>query len=296
VVRLYDPFESYFHQGRVARDAPATESSPSLPSLEARVEAETDEGLWARLRSLVPGAQGGKRLGRELFAAALDRPRVMNALAETFGEKVSRRGCLLIVGVEGARPRTEVEAGLVFRELERAGGRDLGEQPGQKWYAHRYAVSYRMSKVFEAGAFVDTMEVATTWERLVDLHEAVRRAIGRHAFVGAHFSHAYPEGCSIYFTFVGHGAHRAEQERKYDAIWRDGLEAVTRAGGTISHHHGVGLMKAPFMAEEHRESMAIYRALKRTFDPDGIMNPGKMGLEPPGDPDGAKPWATITRS
>ena len=217
---------------------------------------------------------------------------MINVLAEAFGDKVSRRGCLLVVGVEGARPRTEIESGLVFRELERAGGRDLGEQPGQRWYAHRYAVSYRMSKIFEAGAFVDTVEVAATWERLLDLHDAVRRAIGRHAFVGAHFSHAYPEGCSIYFTFVAHGARRAEAERKYDAIWHDALVATTRAGGTISHHHGVGALKAPFMADEHRESMAIFRALKRTFDPDGILNPGKMGLDVPEQ----RPWATITRN
>jgi alkyldihydroxyacetonephosphate synthase len=295
VVRLYDPFESFFHFRR-GDDVPSRDgaraAAAALPSLEAPAEDEGDDGLLARLRALVPGAQSGRRLGRELFAAALDRPRMLNALAETFGEKVSRRGCLLIAGVEGARPRTEVEAGIVFRELERAGGRDLGEQPGQRWYAHRYAVSYRMSKVFEAGAFVDTMEVAATWERLLDLYEGVRRAIGKHAFVGAHFSHAYPEGCSIYFTFVAHAGRRADAERKYDVIWKDGLEATTRAGGTISHHHGVGLMKGPYMAEEHRESMAIFRALKRTLDPDAILNPGKMGLDIPE----GQPWATITRS
>ena len=133
--------------------------------------------------------------------------------------------------------------------------------------------------MFRDGAFVDTMEVASTWERLIDLYHSVREAIGRHAVVMAHFSHAYADGCSIYFTFAAHGARRrAEAERLYDAIWRDGLEAATRVGGTISHHHGVGLLKAPYMAGEHREAMAIFRALKDSLDPDGIFNPGKMGL------------------
>ena len=294
VVRLYDPFESYFHFRREdGLEDGGEEEIPrgALPELEAPEES-ADDGLLGRLRSLIPGAEGGRRLSRELFAAALDRPRVVNVLAEAFGDKVSRRGCLLIVGVEGARPRTEIEAGLVFRELERAGGVDLGEQLGQRWYDHRYAVSYRMSKIFEAGAFVDTIEVAATWERLLDLYEGIRKAIARHAFVGAHFSHAYPEGCSIYFTFVAHASQRGEAEHKYDTIWRDGLQAASRAGGTISHHHGVGVMKAPFMADEHRESMAIFRALKRTFDPDGILNPGKMGLDLPEQ----QAWATITRS
>ena len=136
-----------------------------------------------------------------------------------------------------------------------------------------------MSKVFREGAFVDTMEVAATWERLMDLYTAVREAISRHAVVMAHFSHAYPSGCSIYFTFVAHSDSRIGSERVYDAIWRDGLSAATRVGGTISHHHGVGLLKSAHMAGEHREAMTILRGLKQALDPDGIMNPGKLGLD-----------------
>jgi alkyldihydroxyacetonephosphate synthase len=100
----------------------------------------------------------------------------------------------------------------------------------------------------------------------------------------AHFSHGYPDGCSIYFTFVGTAGDAAAAERLYDVIWRDGLEATTRVGGTISHHHGVGLLKAPFMVGEHREAMAIFEAAKAALDPDGILNPGKMGLARRGPP------------
>jgi alkyldihydroxyacetonephosphate synthase len=122
------------------------------------------------------------------------------------------------------------------------------------------------------------MEVASSWERLMDLYHSVRAAIGQHAVVMAHFSHAYADGCSIYFTFAAHADDRAASQRLYDAIWRDGLEAVTRVGGTISHHHGVGLLKSPYMNGEHREGMAILGGLKRSLDPDGILNPGKLGL------------------
>jgi alkyldihydroxyacetonephosphate synthase len=284
VVRLYDEFDSWMalrssHTGHEARPA-----AGPVPSLEAP-PGDPEEGLLERLRALLPGG-GKKTLAREALAAALDRPRLLNRAVEL---GLGRRGCLLIVGVEGARARAATEARLVYSELERAGGRDLGEEPGLRWLSRRYAVSYNMSKMFAAGAFVDTMEVASTWERLLDLYDGVRRAIGRHAFVMAHFSHAYAEGCSIYFTFAAHAATRQAAEAKYDALWRDGLAAATRAGGTISHHHGVGLMKGPFMAEEHRESMAIYEALKGVFDPDGIMNPGKMGL-----PEREGAWPALT--
>ncbi|MGL1724296.1 FAD-linked oxidase C-terminal domain-containing protein, partial [Vibrio parahaemolyticus] len=73
----------------------------------------------------------------------------------------------------------------------------------------------------------------------------------------AHMSHAYPDGCCIYFSFAGsakasHGAGDwdAACERTYDETWRVALDAVVAAGGTIAHHHGVGRSKAPRMAKE----------------------------------------------
>jgi alkyldihydroxyacetonephosphate synthase len=106
----------------------------------------------------------------------------------------------------------------------------------------------------------------------------VRAAVSPLAFIMAHFSHAYGDGCSIYFTFAARGGSRAEAERRYDAIWRAGLAATAQVGATISHHHGIGLSKAPFMPDEHGEAMAIYHAVKDVLDPSGILNPGKMGL------------------
>jgi alkyldihydroxyacetonephosphate synthase len=273
VVRLYDEFDSFM----ALRKSSPNHKEQAIPEMFDALEEH--------------GPSRKKKMQRGALSAALARPKAMNRAVELASRTLWRRGTLLIVGVEGARLRAEAEARLVFGELERAGGKDLGEEPGLHWYQKRYAVSYRMPKMFEAGAFVDTMEVASTWERLLDMYDGVRHAIGRHAFVMAHFSHAYPEGCSIYFTFAGRAESRAAAEARYDAIWREGLAAATRAGGTISHHHGVGLMKGPHMAEEHRESFAIYEALRATFDPDGILNPGKMGLSLRG-----APWSTITQS
>ena len=288
VVRLYDELDtfvngfSHHHHDQAAVDwqhshAPAPlPGEGALPALPAAPRPPDDGGPLERLMRLARRTKDGLR--GDAFAALLDRPRLVNSVVGAVAEKIARRGCKLIIGLEGARLRTEVEAALTFAELERAGARDLGEEPGRAWYARRYAVSYKMSPVFRDGAFVDTMEVATRWGQLLDLYHSVRAAIGKHALVMAHFSHAYAEGCSIYFTFAAHADGRAASERRYDAIWKDGLEAATRVGATISHHHGVGLLRAPYMAGEHREAMSIFAAIKRSFDPDDIMNPGKMGL------------------
>jgi len=286
VIRLYDELDTLInsfghhpapevdtHEGVRAPQPPI--ETGALPAFPAP-QAPDDDGVLDRLMKLARG----KGLRQSAMKTALGKSELVNRVFGTVAEKIARRGCRLIIGLEGARIRTEVEAANTFAELEACGARDRGEDPGWAWLKHRYAVSYRMSPVFRDGAFVDTMEVAASWERLMDLYHSVRTAIGRHAVVMAHFSHAYADGCSIYFTFAGHAPDAASASRVYDAIWRDGLEATTRVGGTISHHHGVGLLKAPYMAGEHREAMAIFEATKAALDPDRIFNPGKMGLRP----------------
>ena len=281
VVRLYDELDTLINSFGHHEEAEAQVITGPTPPIETGAlpawpaSKPPDESLIDRLIGLAKG-KGTRKLAMN---AALGKSELVNKL---FGavERVARRGCRLIIGLEGARIRTEVEAALTFAELEAAGARDNGEDPGWAWLKHRYAVSYQMSPVFRDGAFVDTMELAASWDRLLDLYDSVRAAIGQHAVVMAHFSHAYADGCSIYFTFAAHAADARAAEGLYDTIWRDGLDAATRVGATISHHHGVGLLKAPYMAGEHREAMAIFEAAKTSLDPDGLFNPGKMGLRP----------------
>ncbi len=288
VVRLYDELDTMLAGGgshtlggtTTLGDSMAPEPGPGagpLPRWPA--PPPPGGGVFERLRALARARAASSP--RDLLGLALDRPGLVNSVLGVAAQKVRRSGCRMIIGLEGARIRTEVEAALTFAELDGAGGTDLGDEPGLAWLEHRYAVSYKMSPMFAGGAFVDTMEVASSWSLLPDLYREVRAAIARHAVVMAHFSHAYADGCSIYFTFAGHADGARASERVYDAIWRDGMQATARVGGTISHHHGVGLLKAPYMQAEHREAMSVFAALRASFDPDGIMNPGKMGLPAP---------------
>lgn len=289
VVRLYDEvdtfinhvsvFESHSDEG-IATDGlcpwPA-KGSGALPNLSAPEKSESRIANPIESASRF-GRSLGKRLKEKVTATALSHPKLINTTFNSLANTVSDSGCKMIIGLEGPRLRTEVESQLVFADMERAGGTDEGEEPGLEWLAHRYAVSYKMSPIFRQGSFVDTMEVASTWSRLDDLYDSVKAAIGNHAVVMAHFSHAYPEGCSIYFSFAARADSLESAQKKYDSIWRDGMAATTRAGGTISHHHGIGILKGHAMYGEHREAMTLLRAVKSAFDPDNIMNPGKMGL------------------
>jgi alkyldihydroxyacetonephosphate synthase len=213
------------------------------------------------------------RFMRAALRTALDHSKILNAFAAH-----APGGCLLVVVGEGGEAEMAAEKEGVDAVLREAGGASLGEAPGKRWLSRRHAVSYRQSPLIEAGGFVDTMEVALRWSAVADLYRAVRAAVAPYAFVMAHFSHAYVDGASIYFSFAGTGKDPEDLLVRYDATWKAALDAVMKGGGTLSHHHGVGVSKAAWMPAEHGASMRLLRALKLSLDPHGIMNPGKLGL------------------
>lgn len=202
---------------------------------------------------------------------ALSMPALMNPLAGMLGPH-----CLLILGCEGFANvvQTEIQAAIDIALEE--GGDDLGSGIGEAWFAHRYDASYAASPIFYQGAFVDTMEIASTWDKIPQLYSTVRKALEPHALVMAHLSHAYPEGCSIYFTFVAYAATAPKSEALYEQIWKEGLSAAVRVGAAISHHHGIGRLKVDFMNETWNEGIEFLHAFKRKWDPAYLMNPGKL--------------------
>jgi alkyldihydroxyacetonephosphate synthase len=259
VARLYDPFDAMLaRRGAVKKGGADSGGTPGLGA--------------AALRTL------------------LRRPGALNDLLEgSFGSALLG-GSLLVVIFEGDddQPGKDLETARAM--LERMNARYEGEGPAQKWLLHRYSVSYRQAPVFAAGLFSDTMEIAAPWSKLRGLYDSVRRALGEHVFVMAHLSHAYPDGCCIYFSFAGTagalptpGASLRSEgwdarcEATYDRAWRAALAAAVEAGGTLAHHHGVGRSKAPRLPAELGDAGVLaVKSLMRAFDPKGILNPGNL--------------------
>jgi len=74
-----------------------------------------------------------------------------------------------------------------------------------------------------------------------------------------------------------------EHDRAEVALWDAGQRAVLAAGGNLSHHHGVGLNRARFMAGALGAELDVLQRVKDALDPNGILNPGKLGLRHPFD-------------
>jgi alkyldihydroxyacetonephosphate synthase len=212
------------------------------------------------------------QVARGAVRMALGRP----ALIERLSERFLPHELLLILGFEGEPEEVAASMPAGMELCFRAGGVDLGPGPGLRWLAKRYDVSFKMPSYFHLGAFVDTIEVASTWDRIPRLYHDVRAVAGREVMVMAHFSHAYPEGVSIYFSIGGSAEGLEATVRKYERTWQSVMEVVLARGATVSHHHGVGLMKAPYVTREQGAFLSLYRPLKARIDPEGILNPGKL--------------------
>ncbi len=274
VCRLYDAFDSMIARMGGAREARRAAHEAAHPSPSA-----ADVASAKARRSRSPGA------GALALRTLLRVPGALNRVIDTLGDRLLG-GAMLVVVFEGEAADCREDAERVAGIAGRLGARSLGEGPARRWLEHRYAVSYRQAPMFMAGAFADTMEVSATWSRLDGLYRDVRAALGKHVFVMAHMSHAYPDGCSIYFTFAGSGSTAADAEARYDAAWRAALDAAIGAGGTLSHHHGVGRSKAPRLGAELGLGVEMVHALRGVLDPAGIMNPGNLL---PRDPPARRP-------
>ncbi len=193
------------------------------------------------------------------------------------GYDVDSGQCVLIAATAGLTAIAEAEAHAVEKLAD--GSRPLGEGPWQAWRQKRFDLSAeRLKKFLEPpGSFLDTIEVAGRWTVLPELHARVKAAIAVGGVSLCHFSHAYEQGCCAYFTFGGSSDTEDEARAAYGRAWEGAMSAAMELGATISHHHGVGQVRARWIADDMGGWMKVWRAVKEGIDPQGIMNPRAVG-------------------
>lgn len=168
---------------------------------------------------------------------------------------------------------------VVERECESSSARREDTALVANWLSHRNDTS-GLQALTKKGFVIDTMEVAAPWSRLRHVRDDVIRALESVEgcrLASCHLSHSYIDGACLYFTFAATPGEAAF-DATYEALWNAGQRAALRAGANLSHHHGVGLNRARFMEEALGTEMVVLRALKNALDPNGILNPGKLGL------------------
>ncbi len=149
----------------------------------------------------------------------------------------------------------------------------------EAWEKGRFTDPYMREDLMDFGVLIDTLECGVTWSQMPEVHKKVHAFIKQrpHTICMTHISHAYPQGANLYFIFIA----KMDTIREYLDLQYGIIDAITKAGASISHHHGVGKQTAPWLEEQiGKQQMDVIRALKKHFDPRNIMNPGgTLGLD-----------------
>jgi alkyldihydroxyacetonephosphate synthase len=195
------------------------------------------------------------------------------------GESTPTAGCLAIVGFEGRASEVAARRVATAQVLADAGATPV-PGTGDSWASGRYRGPYLRDSLLDAGALVETLETVGFWSSLPALYAAVSAALrdvltglGTPPVILCHISHVYPAGASLYFTIAcAQLDDPITQWRQAKAAAND---AILAAGGSITHHHGVGTDHREWYQREIGElATSALQAVKRSLDPAGILNPG----------------------
>ena len=192
--------------------------------------------------------------------------------------------CLAFVGYEGSEGFVRAQRRIVGRIVRAHGGLTVGSGPGELYDQKKFDTPYIRDYLLDRGALGDVSETSAPWSRLGALYETVeaaaRRAIAEQdvgGYVMCHLSHSYHAGACLYFTFALDPRGARDPLEAYDAVKGAIQQAFVDAGGTLSHHHAVGMEHARWLEQDiSAAGVALQRALFEGVDPGANLNPGKI--------------------
>ncbi len=204
---------------------------------------------------------------------------VVQALKEKLGIALPEDAGALLIGDVDGNVTQEVDLQLEILEgsFKENGAQDFviahdSEQRDKLWYARRNAspsITIYGSKKLNEDISVPRSMLPEALERIYEIGD-------RYGFKVPCFGHA-GDG-NIHVNVMVDGSDETQLEEGHKAI-EEIFELVVEMGGTLSGEHGIGTSKAPFMnIAFNAEELALFQDIKKAFDPNNILNPGKMGL------------------
>ena len=227
-------------------------------------------------------ATSKERHGFDKFAAETALPTLMKSKGWNSGENRLEDICLSFIGFEGGTAHAKRQKKLVDKIVKKHGGMGVGTGPGVLYDQKKFDTPYLRDFLLDYGAAGDVSETAAPWSKLDGLHTEVVAAaerafdeIGIKGWIMCHLSHSYHSGACLYFTFAF--VFGPDPIGEYDVVKSAIQQAFVDNGGSISHHHGVGLEHAAWLEDDiSTEGVAVMQGLFTATDPGENFNPGKI--------------------
>ena len=223
------------------------------------------------------------------FATQKKQTGVKKFVTDGVFKLLERRGwdmdelCMAFIGFEGSKSHVARQKALVKAIVAKHDGMLVGKGPGQLYDQKKFDTPYIRDFLLDRGAAADVSETAVPYSRIKELYDnsiaAVENALEEvesRGYVMCHLSHNYHSGACLYFTFAV-ADDSEEQLEKYDVVKRALQQSFMDNGGTLSHHHGVGVEHSPWMTQDiSRAGSDMIDTLFEGVDPGKNLNPGKV--------------------
>ncbi|EDM24263.1 FAD-binding oxidoreductase [Caminibacter mediatlanticus] len=204
---------------------------------------------------------------------------VVKALREKLGVDLPEwAGALLIGDVDGnVEEEINYQLGILENSFRENGCKEFKVAKDEKeaneiWFARRNASQsitiYGSKKINE--------DISVPRSKLPEALREINNIGKKYGLVVPCFGHA-GDG-NIHVNVMVDKNNEEEIKKGYEAV-EEIFKLVVDMGGTLSGEHGIGLSKAPFMKLAFNEAeLNLFKRIKEAFDPNGILNPGKMGI------------------
>ena len=245
---------------------------------------------------LFPTLEAGLEAGRQIMARGVglsvmrlyDPGSTKTKVGDVLGVKIKGDdAAYMVVGYDGYSEMIDVQEKLVNDIAAGLSGEYMGREGGDRWWESRYHFYYPPYE-FRLPWMYGTMDTVCKYKDIMRLYKAKKEAIesnfAKHGIrYIAHFSHWYKWGVMVYDRFIIEEPPQDPHEAimLHNEIWDMSVRISLANGGVINEHHGVGLKLARFVKEAYGEdSFEFLGQIKDAVDPNGILNPGKMGFGP----------------
>ncbi len=190
-------------------------------------------------------------------------------------------GCMLFIQVDGQKATVQDQMEQISEIANRH------NQIGMEWtddaqemakiWAARSGLVAALSKVVRGERLIPLVEdFGVPISKIPDVITEVQKVGEKHGFRIASFGHV---GDGNIHAVLLLDARKKEHWEKGREIAKDFIDVTLKLDGTLTAEHGTGMAKSPYMVEELGVGQDIMRTIKQALDPNGILNPGKMGVD-----------------
>lgn len=173
----------------------------------------------------------------------------------------------------------------IYKIAQKYGGVPAGGTNGERGYMLTFVIAYIRDFALEYNILAESFETSVSWNRTLSLCRNVKSRVARDCrrhnvrkyFVSCRVTQTYDAGCCVYFYLAISCLGLEKPVDTFEIIEHAAREEILASGGSLSHHHGVGKIRASFYPEAVGEAgVSLYQATKAHLDPHNIFAAGNI--------------------